>query len=151
MNWQAIGAVGEILGALAVVITLFYLAIQIRQNTRVARAETTKDLYLASRAAILDLAANSDLAETWAKIRGMPDAASARQWALFQSFFRLYELQHSLASQGLLDCNIADSYERVIKMFGNSNGFEEYWETSKGTFNNRFSEFVDALLQQSRS
>jgi len=34
MNWDAIGAIGEVLGAVAVVATLFYLAIQIRQNSR---------------------------------------------------------------------------------------------------------------------
>jgi hypothetical protein len=34
MNWAAIGATGEVLGALAVFITLIYLAYQIRQNTR---------------------------------------------------------------------------------------------------------------------
>lgn len=33
MNWDAIGAVGEVLGAVAVVGTLGYLALQIRQNT----------------------------------------------------------------------------------------------------------------------
>jgi hypothetical protein len=33
MNWEAIGAVGEILGATGVLITLGYLAAQIRQNT----------------------------------------------------------------------------------------------------------------------
>ena len=34
MNWEAIGAIGEVLGALGVVLTLAYLAVQIRQNTR---------------------------------------------------------------------------------------------------------------------
>ena len=34
MNWEAIGAIGELLGALGVVITLVYLAVQIRQNTQ---------------------------------------------------------------------------------------------------------------------
>ena len=33
MNWEAVGAVGEIVGALAVVATLGYVAVQIRQNT----------------------------------------------------------------------------------------------------------------------
>ena len=33
MDWDAIGAVGEILGALAVFISLVYLAVQIRNNT----------------------------------------------------------------------------------------------------------------------
>jgi hypothetical protein len=34
MNWEAIGAVGEILGALAVLITLVYLARQVRHGRR---------------------------------------------------------------------------------------------------------------------
>jgi hypothetical protein len=34
MNWEAISAVGEIIGALAVVVTLFYLSTQIRQSRR---------------------------------------------------------------------------------------------------------------------
>lgn len=34
MNWDAISAIGESIGAIAVVISLIYLAVQIRQNTR---------------------------------------------------------------------------------------------------------------------
>ena len=34
MNWDALGAIGEIIGAIAVVITLGFLAIQIRYSTR---------------------------------------------------------------------------------------------------------------------
>ena len=34
MNWEAIGAVGEVLGAAAVILTLFFLIVQLRQNTR---------------------------------------------------------------------------------------------------------------------
>ncbi len=30
MNWEAIGAVGEVLGAIGVIVTLGYLAVQIR-------------------------------------------------------------------------------------------------------------------------
>ena len=33
MNWEAIGAIGEIVGAIGVIVTLGYLGFQIRQNT----------------------------------------------------------------------------------------------------------------------
>jgi hypothetical protein len=33
MNWDAIGAIGEVLGALVVIATLFYLSGQLRQNS----------------------------------------------------------------------------------------------------------------------
>ena len=37
MNWDAIGAIGEIIGAIAVVATLFYLAIQVRETRKDAK------------------------------------------------------------------------------------------------------------------
>mgnify|MGYP001554919510 FL=1 len=40
MNWDAIGAIGEVLGALGVIATLIYLTTQIRQNTNAMRASS---------------------------------------------------------------------------------------------------------------
>ncbi|MFK7864830.1 MAG: hypothetical protein AB8B95_11465 [Pseudohongiellaceae bacterium] len=55
MNWEAIGAIGEILGAMAVVLTLVYLAVQVRyakdaasDNNRIARASGVREMMLAT-------------------------------------------------------------------------------------------------------
>lgn len=40
MNWEAISAIGQIVGAIAVLITLIYLAIQMRQNTSAVATST---------------------------------------------------------------------------------------------------------------
>ena len=40
MNWDAIVAVAELGGAIAVVITLYYLSGQIRQSNKIARRMT---------------------------------------------------------------------------------------------------------------
>jgi len=37
VNWEAIGAIGELVGALVVILTVFYLARQVRENTEQAR------------------------------------------------------------------------------------------------------------------
>lgn len=37
MNWEAIGTIAEVIGAVSVVVTLGYLAYQIRQNTQQSR------------------------------------------------------------------------------------------------------------------
>lgn len=58
VNWEAIDAIAEIVDAAGVIASLIYLPVQIRQCTRVARADTTKDLYLASRTLFLEIAAN---------------------------------------------------------------------------------------------
>ena len=48
MNWEAIGAIGEIVGAIAVVLTLLFLTMQLRQNTKAvdeSRKATVSQLY----------------------------------------------------------------------------------------------------------
>ena len=40
MNWEVIGAVSELIGALAVIASLVYLAYQVRQHTRVIQSSS---------------------------------------------------------------------------------------------------------------
>ncbi len=40
MNWEAIAAIGQVAGAAAVMFTLIYLAVQIRQNTAAVATAT---------------------------------------------------------------------------------------------------------------
>ena len=44
MNWDAIGATAELLGAVAVLATLVYLSLQIRQSNKLAEAESQREL-----------------------------------------------------------------------------------------------------------
>ena len=56
MNWDAVGALAELLGAVATVAMLAYLAVQIRQASATARAQIRQSIadsqinYLNSRA-----------------------------------------------------------------------------------------------------
>ena len=49
INWDAVGAIGEIVGAAAVVITLLYLSVQLRQNTRTAKHAIKRGVYSDAR------------------------------------------------------------------------------------------------------
>ena len=44
MEWDALGALAELLGAIAVLITVGYLAVQIRQNTRALESSALNSL-----------------------------------------------------------------------------------------------------------
>ena len=47
MNWDAIGAIGEVVGAAAVVVSIVYLAVQIRQNTSSTKSAVESEIALA--------------------------------------------------------------------------------------------------------
>ena len=143
MNWDAIGAGGEILGAIAVVATLFYLTRQINQSTKVARANLSKDLFLTSRSAIWDMATNPELAQIIADIRGFEDLDLTRRTMFFQSFFRLYEVVFTLHKDGLVDDGIYESYLTMIRVFAASRHFDQYWGGTRGQFHADFRAYVD--------
>ena len=43
MNWEAIGALGNVVGGVGVIVTLVYLALQIRQNTKALKVSAYAD------------------------------------------------------------------------------------------------------------
>ena len=63
MNWDAVGAMSELVGAIAVVVTLIYLAVQIRLNTRAIRQDTGHAITGEFRGTFALMAERQDLAE----------------------------------------------------------------------------------------
>ena len=39
MNWEAVGAVGELIGAIGLFVSIFYLAVQVNQQNEITRAQ----------------------------------------------------------------------------------------------------------------
>lgn len=64
MNWDAVGAVGEIVGALAVVVSLVYLACQIRIQNRESRAASAHQVIEGYRSSISALH-EPEMADIW--------------------------------------------------------------------------------------
>ena len=61
MDWEAIGAVGEVLGALAVLASLIYLARQIRQNTQMMKSTVRQQINAVSQQTGYKLAEHADI------------------------------------------------------------------------------------------
>jgi hypothetical protein len=76
MNWEAIGAVGEILGAIAVIGTLIYLAVQVRHSKKLLERNekfAASQVYQARvgfRIDVINQVINPDIAELYVKWQG---------------------------------------------------------------------------------
>lgn len=66
MNWNAIGAVAEIVGAIAVVVTLIYLAVQVRQATQATQAASFQTASALEQEFLLVVGQDPATARTWA-------------------------------------------------------------------------------------
>jgi len=76
MNWEAISAVGEIVSAAAVVITLIYLAVQVRQGTKATQAVSIQTASAQDQDFLLTVGADPLTARMWTKYLTDPDSLS---------------------------------------------------------------------------
>ena len=104
MDWDAIGAIGEVVGAAAVVVTLAILIHQIKQNTRSVRqtAETALSHHVAAWSA--EVVRNPDLGRIWDVAATDPESLTDDEkrvylWYVAQ-LFELYEGQFNLFAEG---------------------------------------------------
>ena len=99
MNWDALGAIGEIVGAIAVVATLAYLAVQIRQNNKLSQTTAVQAVSQQNLDFLGMLATNPDLGELWFKGAENYDKLDARAkqgfYFVAQMLLRLFEDQHT--------------------------------------------------------
>src|SRR5215469_4837226 len=95
VNWEAISAIGQVVGALAVVISLIYLASQVRSSARETRRAAMRSTLDAITRLAHHVADNADLAEL--RNRGLRDFESLdavdsdRFSSYMHSMFRIAE------------------------------------------------------------
>jgi hypothetical protein len=95
MNWTAIGAVGELVGGIAVIGTLIYLAYQVRQNTRMNASAIRQSFYDYTTRQMLHGTDDTDFNATMAKATmtdgELPPGERFRVMRLFQAVFVGYQ------------------------------------------------------------
>ena len=106
MNWEAIGAIGEILGAVAVLVTLVYLAAQIRQNSRFVQAATYHSTCRARNEFNFAVATTPELSALMIRAADESTTLDAEEQQRFDSlmwgFFNLFEDSFVQHTHGLL-------------------------------------------------
>lgn len=68
MDWTAVGAIGELAGAVAVVVSLLYVGRQVQQNTKAAQSATRQQFNAGIHEWMMGVASDADLAALFAKI-----------------------------------------------------------------------------------
>ncbi len=147
MNWDAIGAISEIIGALAVVITLAYLAIQIRQSNELLRSESRQVLVSND---VTSLGVNLNNTDVFAKYVSESELSAEEQLRMSFMFtldLRNREFEYFQYKNGLLDEETWLAYRHVI-LVNHSTGLGRKWwdEIGRGIVAPEFSKLVDELL-----
>ena len=74
MNWEAIGAIGEIIGAIAVFVSLIYLAMQVRGSLKQSRAMMASNITMEQSNVMASISNDRGLAEIFQKLEAGEEA-----------------------------------------------------------------------------
>jgi hypothetical protein len=158
MNWEAFGAIAEMIGGIAVLVTLVYLALQVRQNsvlleqnTKTARQSILRnqtDRYIANCHFI---AGDSGICGIYQRAMKDPSSVTREEWWRFGTYmygmFKDYEEMFLFASEDQDSAHRWADAQRHIVFYLSPAGGRKWWRSNaKELFAVTFIEFVDDLI-----
>lgn len=147
MNWEAAGAIGEIVGALAVVASLVFVGFQLLHNTRALRLQATNEILTQFEEQLVQLADNEELARLL--FEGVPQPESLegmdryRFTLLCQRVFFYLAKAHYQFRSGTLETEMWEAIHSQLANFMNAPGMAQYWRNHGGNFPAAFRRYVD--------
>src|SRR5436309_14765136 len=142
INWDAISAISQLVGSLAVVLSVLYLAVQVHQSTRVARLATQDAAATALRDVTKPLMENAELERIWRV--GLEDLSAlsveerARFFHALYQFLKAFETIHFHYVYGLMDNQLFEGWHGLLRHYIVAPGVAQYWKLRPGVFSVRF-------------
>ncbi len=150
MNWTAIGATGELFGAIGVIASLLYLARQMRNAAADTRRATAQAVFTKLNTAFETTSANPQLAGVF--VRGTSDLStlSPEEALQFSSVFftlvRPYEELFYYRRAGAVNEWVWESVELLVLPALTTPGALEWWAKRQSWFTSAFQAHVAEVL-----
>jgi hypothetical protein len=149
MSLEDLGNIGEFLAAIGVIVSLIYLAMQIRQNTRSVRASTFHESSSRAGDLMRAIAEQKELARILHTGLGAPDQIEddvdrLRFGMLLSAVFRGYEDLFFQYRAGTLSSESWDAWRNSLRNILGNPGFPPFWGIRRLSFSESFRQFVEA-------
>jgi len=149
MNWDAISAISQLVGSIAVVLSVLYLAVQVHRGTRVAKLATQDAAATALRDVTKPLMENAELERIWRVGLENIGALSAEERARFfhatYQWLKAFETIHFHYVYGLMDKQLWEGWRELLRHYIAAPGIAYYWKLRPEVFSERFRNFVNSL------
>jgi hypothetical protein len=152
MDLQDFGSIGELVGGLAVLISFLYLARQIRQSSRAARAATEQSIAQGWALALSIPAQNSHNSDVY--YRGLRDPAALSESELshfslmLQLLFNQYEQAYLSYRDGTFSQRRWVRIDNAIRSYLPRPGFKFWWEVLGNLLTAEFAEYLKRRIDE---
>lgn len=145
INWEIVAVISEFVGAVAVVVSLIYVAVQLRQNTRLMRTTAKQNLTESTQQMIYQAGQNADI---WVKLTSGVEPSTpeedARMSLLVRAMLRGFESQCYHNEAGLLEDDEWGALRKAMRDLCALPGINKYWQELKPHMSIRLQRVIDA-------
>ena len=150
MDWNALGAVGELVGAGAVLVTLIYLAVQVRQSSFAGQRESFRGYVSELNERLLKPQRDPEFVELFQRANRDWNSISLRDQAVVSSVYSSYLFACSeafaLRESGYVDPTLQYQADTALASFLQMPGPAIWWGHGCSFFSTSFRNHVDQLL-----
>jgi hypothetical protein len=147
VNLETLSAITQLVAALGVIASLFYLAAQIRQNTRSQRSVVVDSLTQSLIALLGPQASDPDQMRAFAAAtenwHGATEPDRLRAVYMFFTVFKLFENAWFQKRQGTLDPEQWQGWDAYIRMYYHRPGVKAWWQLRRAAFATGFRDYVE--------
>ena len=140
----------EVVGGGAVIISLIYVAIQIRQNTAVVRTSNYADLSFKVSEFNQLIAENGELAEIYtrgtASYKELSEIEQIRFNMTISRLMQAVQAMFHLRQRGYIDSKLAQTNFDSVALFLAAPGLQEWWQDNKQWWESEFQHFVNEMI-----
>ena len=152
LNWNAIVASSEFVGAFIAIVALMYLALQIRRNAKAIRSSTTHDIMEEIRSIYALMAEHKEIANLVHRAATDADSITGDekvQWyALNMNFMRALENAYFQWTEGTLDSRVWEGFRKQFADYSRLPGFQDFWTNRKHWFDDHFCAFFEREMSR---
>jgi len=156
MNWDAIGAAAELVGAVGVVVSLLYLATQIRASSRMAAVQAKLEATRMLNDYVDSLIKSPDLSELWRRGIADSETLSREDYIRFSNLlikaFWYFSASHFQYRLGTLDDDGWHEIRAVMTFYLQGAGAWHWWKRNgREMFGPAFVAFMDRQFESAAS
>jgi hypothetical protein len=152
VNWDAVGALAELAGAVGVVVTLGYLASQIRQNSKLLRASTTASSNEVQTHMTALLAQDPEAARIFWDGLADRDSLSEPDRRRFDPLLTLFlqpiRQQYQFERDGIGSAEEWAYQTQGLAWVFEQRGARQWWRAWSGQYPQGFRDVVDCLIRE---
>ena len=148
MSLSDLGNIGEFVGAIGVVVSFAFLAVQIRNNTRAIRDAAAKDMAEHTAEFLAPIVADGEVARIFhTGLRDWTELTEIERvrfsMLMFGAFYYFQNL-HTLHRRHRIEAEYWESQWQVMLYYAGHAGFREWWKRARAHLNRSFVEYMEA-------